>query len=55
MKSFNGDPLSMLEGLEESAPNSVNTVTTFGGLATLMAVYSDSDDGKQTQTDRQAG
>jgi hypothetical protein len=55
VKSFDGDPLSMLEGLEEKSTDTANTVSTFGGLATLMSVYSDSDDGKPTQTDKQTG
>ncbi|XP_062577878.1 FMR1-interacting protein NUFIP1-like isoform X2 [Saccostrea cucullata] len=53
VKKFDGDPLSMLEGLEEVVPESDKPVSTIGGLAALMANYSDSDEEKATQADTQ--
>ncbi|XP_061171661.1 uncharacterized protein LOC133181138 [Saccostrea echinata] len=53
MKKFDGDPLSMLEGLEEVTQESDRSVSAIGGLATLMANYSDSDEEIARQTDTQ--
>lgn len=51
-KRFDADPLSLLEGLEETVPNSDQAVSAVGGLATLMANYSDSDEEKPPQTNK---
>eukprot|EP00105_Crassostrea_gigas_P020208 XP_011438942.1 PREDICTED: nuclear fragile X mental retardation-interacting protein 1 [Crassostrea gigas] len=51
-KRFDADPLSLLEGLEETVPDSDQAVSAVGGLATLMANYSDSDEEKPPQTNK---
>lgn len=56
-KGFDGDPLSMLEGLEEKTISNLNeTVPAIGGaLASLMANYSDSEEDRPSQTDKHTG
>lgn len=51
-KRFDADPLSLLEGLEETVPDADQAVSAVGGLATLMANYSDSDEEKPPQTNK---